>query len=79
MLRVADKRAYRPFTRHGRISNACFLFLTSELNFENEITWVHNAKKGKLGRGREKAAMCVLQGIKKQDLCVNYLIIAFKN
>lgn len=67
---VAGKRAYRPFTLYGRISNACFLFLTSELNFENKITWVHNAKKGKLGRERKKVAMWVLQGIKKQDSCV---------
>lgn len=39
IYRTAGKRAYRPFILHGRISNACFLFLTSELNFENGMAF----------------------------------------
>lgn len=31
----SKQRTHRPLTLHGRISNACFLFLTLELNFEN--------------------------------------------
>lgn len=41
--------------------------------------WVNNAKKGKYRGGRKKASICVVQGIKKQDLYVSSLIIAFKN
>lgn len=68
--RTAGKRAYRPFILRGRISNACFLFLTSELNFENGMTFGFiMQRKGSLGEERKKL-QCVLQGMKKRDLCV---------
>lgn len=76
--RVAGKRAHRPFTLRGRISNACFLVLITELNFENEITFGFiMRRKENLREEGKKPAICVLQRIKKQDLCVSYLITAF--